>query len=237
MRVFRCIILFLFLKLNPLASQSELGISGGLNLVQGDLGGSQFNGAYRFWDIDLPTLRPYFSASYRIRKSQFSTFRYRLEVSYSFISSSDKFAGNPDIRKRDVSMEGSNFDINTIVDFYPFEYSNLHLFIGVGFGNSTVNVLKGQTNNNYQHNESYLSIPIGGAISVGYIKGYHCEIELMLHGINTDLYNGYTDLNSKSNDTYTYFGIKLLKDIGGLNSNKKQNKAYRKYGKIYCPRF
>ncbi len=95
------------------ASSYQVGL-GGSSLLS-DLGGAKGNGSNFIKDLDLKSVR--FNNSYAIDWAVTNHLEYRTAFSFNYLSADDKYSGNHDRKKRNLSVNTSIFEITPTLKY------------------------------------------------------------------------------------------------------------------------
>lgn len=215
-----------FLFGNNANAQLELGAGAGANLMQGDLGGSAYNGAYRFWDINPQTIRGNVHLLARMPLNPYV--KLRGNVTAAWITGSDQYAGNPELKARGVSMSGNLTEIAAMGEFRPVKNGNFYGILGFGavFSQTTVSNSVNQTVVADPHN--YWVIPVGFGTKICNVGNRgKLELEAVFHYCHSDLVDGFTSPQSRSNDTYSYLQVQYTQVLGANPRYYQQPKRNR----------
>ncbi len=218
------------------AQKLEIGAGVGASIFQGDLGGTLNNGAYEFWDMDLSSIRGMgqIMAKYAIVPNV----KLRGNLAYARISGNDKYAGNPEIFDRGVSMDGNVYQGSLNLEFGLVPNNKIYGILGIGYAGYDVNTFEKGQNLNSPFSSSF-SIPIGIGVKLATFERGRLDLEAVAHYLNSDLVDGYAGPNSYSNDTYTFISLNYNIPIG-YNHHKygpNRNKKMISYNNRKCPEF
>jgi len=198
---------------NPSYAQLEIGLGTGINALQGDLGGSSANGAYRFWDLDIASLRP--NVNVFVRYNLNAQWSFKGNYTYAALAGSDKYAGNPEIYERGVSMSGNLSELAVMMEFHPAKHGRVYFMGGLAVVSSNANVSQFGAPLKPEFNQKYFAIPmgIGATVSNPNHRG-KLQIEAVFHYVHSDLVDGFTSPESRSNDTYSFLQVQYAYPIG-----------------------
>ncbi len=205
------IILFIAFPKLIFAQKFEIGTGIGASIFQGDLGGILNNGAYKSWDIDLYSTRV--MGQIMIKCSVTKNIKFRGNIVVAMISGNDKYAENPEIFERGVSMDGNVFEGTLLLEIGLVSTRKMYGILGVGYAGYDVSTYIKGVNQNTPFSHS-LNIPVGlGVHLINTSKG-KLELEAVAHYLHSDLVDGYNGPKSYSNDTYTFLIVSYNIPIG-----------------------
>jgi len=217
-------------------AQMEIGFGTGVNALQGDLGGSPANGAYRFWDLDMASIRPNVNAFVRYNIN--ANWSFKGNFTYASISGSDKYAGNPEIYKRGVSMSGNLSELAGLMEYRPAKNGNFYLIAGLAVVSSNANVSQNGAQLKPEFNSKYFSLPMGVGVTVSNPSNRgKLQIEAVFHYVNSDLVDGFTSPQSRSNDTYSFLQVQYAYPIGNNPKYYHSPKKIKRQNNQICASF
>lgn len=219
-----------------LAQKFEIGAGFGASIFQGDLGGIKNNGAYKTWDIDLNSTRA--MGQMMVKYTVVPNIKFRGNIAVAMISGNDKYAGNPEIFERGVSMDGTVFEGALILEIGLVSTRKIYGILGLGYAGYDVSTYIKGVNQNTPFNHS-LSVPVGLGVHLANVGNGKFELEAVAHYLHSDLADGYNGPNSYSNDTYTFFIVNYNIPIGYNYPTYRPQKTrkIKRHRNDQCPEF
>ena len=192
-----------------------------------DLGGANEDGRHMIKDFEFSTIRPvaYVGARYKIKEA----LAVKLTMSFTYVTGDDALTKSEGRKNRNVSFSSPLFETALQAEFsiikekfgnrYTFSNMrkfkltnvNTYLFAGVGgfFFNPTTINQDYPSNKNESFGKMSVAFPLGIGFKYGINRKLSLGMEIGPRFTLTDYLDGFSDVNSKANDSYMFLLFNL----------------------------